>query len=76
MYTLFKADGSDPVHCPTRPDWPWKEMSVGDKIVLDAGDFGRPSPRTAVTVHSYASKANKIFRTKTIDGQLNVWRIA
>lgn len=75
MYTIFKADGSEPVRHGSRPDWPWKEMEVGDKIVLDAGDIGKPSAKTAVTVHSYAHKAKKIFRTKTINNHLNVWRI-
>jgi hypothetical protein len=76
MYTLFKADGSEPVRYGSRPDWPWKEMEVGDRIVLDVGDMGRPNAKTTVTVHAYASKANKRFKTKTINNQLNVWRVA
>ena len=52
-----------------RKDWPLKDMEVGQIVCIS-----NPPAHAQVYVHVYASKLNKKFRTKTVDGALFVTR--
>jgi len=52
-----------------RKDWPLKDMKVGQIVCIS-----NPPAHAQVYVHVYASKVNKKFKTKTVDGDLFITR--
>ena len=65
------AGGSSPVGARTK--WPFASMAIGDYVTVDH----RLAKRAQVTVHVYANRMGKRFRTQTNakDGSLLVLRI-
>lgn len=55
-----------------RISWPWKDMDVGDQVVIPSSMAGRGQ----VSAHVYGRGQGKSFKTKTgDDGDLVVERI-
>jgi hypothetical protein len=56
-----------------RISWPFRDMSVGDVVRIDDKKL---QPKAQVMCHVYGRLDGMKFKTKTIDGQLNIWRIS
>jgi len=52
------------------------DMKVGDCMIFDRDINARARNNVRVNFYLYGKRHNQKFRTKIIDGQLHIWRIA
>ena len=69
MSRNFYEDDEEDFEWPFRCSWPFKDMKVGQIVCIS-----NPPAHAQVYVHVYASKVNKKFKTKTVDGDLFITR--
>jgi hypothetical protein len=57
------------------PKYPWKEMTVGDVLVVEQGDFDNtPFNKVQLAAHSWARMNAAKMVTATRDGRLYIRR--
>lgn len=73
--TTFKIRNDIPVPAGRKLviSWPWKDMKVGDSIVIGDYDLMLLARNSA---HVYGSRVKKRFTTKKIGSELVIWRVA
>jgi hypothetical protein len=54
-------------------EWPWKQMEVGDLVEIE--DM-TPKSILRGMIRKHSQRTWQRFKTKTINGNLHVWRIA
>lgn len=70
QFNIVRAENSEPKQ-PKRISWPWKDMNVGDYVMIPSEVKGRAQ----VGVHVYGRTCGKVFTTKSEGDQLKVTRI-
>jgi hypothetical protein len=72
MFKIEKAADGE-IDAYERISWPFKEMSVGDVVRIDDASL---QYKAQVACHVQGKKVNMKFKTKTLNGILNIWRVA
>lgn len=75
MFQIKK--GFVPPEEPKQPsiEWPFKDMKVGDCVIFERDTDPKILKKAYNYQFLYASRHNKKFKYKTIDGQLHIWRV-
>ncbi len=50
--------------------YPFQDMEVGDSVL-----FSMRGARAVGAAHNYGWKTGKKFKSRTIDGQVRIWRV-
>ncbi len=72
QFDIIRATGSTPPDKTGRISWPWKDMGVGDAVVIPDSLKGKAQ----TSVHVYGRTCGKKFTTKSERNGLLVERIA